>query len=244
MSHTALRRVMVRLLHDPALVDALHADPARTLADVDLTAAERGWLVATPRAAWATDPERPARVLAGLRDEYPVATTLAPDRTGAFFASTAFHDAVQTRGSLALALGAHLASAPDRAVAAVALVERAIAEVRRAPIAGADSGARLALAGHVALVRVPAGTLELLAAVRDGASRPPLGESHDAVLVVRDGDGASVESLPMALASLLAATPLARAELCALARRLGAEPGEGADIVDGLVRDGVLVWGP
>lgn len=244
MSHLALRRVMVRLLHDPTFADALYAEPAHALADVDVTADERAWLLATPRAAWATDPERPARVLAALRDEYPAATALAPERARAFFASAAFHAAVQGRGSLALALGTHLAAGPDRAAAAVACVERAIAVVRRAPAvddAPAPSGDTLALAAGAVVAHVPAGTLELLAAVRDGGPRPPLGDAEDALLVVRDGDGATVEALPAELASLLAATPLPRATLCALARRLGAEPGEDVGIVDGLVRDGVLV---
>jgi hypothetical protein len=249
MSHVALRRVMVRLLHDPRFVDALYADPARALADVDLTRAERDWLVATPRAAWGTDPERPARVLAALRDEYPVATALAPEHAQEFFASAPFHTAVQARGSLALALGDHLAAGLDRAAASVAVVERAIAAVRRAParrraaatVDEPTERAILRLAPHAALVQVPAGTLDVLTAVRAGTPPPALGDGEDAVLVLRDGDGATVEALPDALASLLAATPLGRDDLCALARRLGAEPGEDADIVDGLVRDGILV---
>ncbi|MCW5893357.1 MAG: hypothetical protein KIT14_22820 [bacterium] len=92
MSHLALQRVTVRLLHDPAFVAALYADPERALAGTDLEARERTWLLATPRAAWGTDRARPARVLAALRDEYPVATALAPARAAAFFRPPAFHD--------------------------------------------------------------------------------------------------------------------------------------------------------
>ncbi len=56
MSHAQLQRVVVRMLHDPELVDRVYADPDAALADVDLTADERSWLVAPDRRSWATDP--------------------------------------------------------------------------------------------------------------------------------------------------------------------------------------------
>ncbi|MCW5893358.1 MAG: hypothetical protein KIT14_22825 [bacterium] len=92
------------------------------------------------------------------------------------------------------------------------------------------------------MLRVPAGSLALLAAARAGTPLPPLGTDDEAVLAVRDGDGATLEPLDPALATLLetAATPQPRTTLCALARRLGAAPEEDAEIVDGLAADGLL----
>src|SRR5262249_43492594 len=90
MSHLALRRVMVRMLHDPAFTAAVYADPAHALAGVDLTTLERRWLAEAPPAAWRTDPERPARVLAALLDEFPGAAGRAPARVARFFTSEHF----------------------------------------------------------------------------------------------------------------------------------------------------------
>lgn len=245
MSHVALRRVVVRLLHDPGLVTALYADPARALAGVALTDAERGWLLAQPPAAWATDPERPERVLHALRDEYPVTTALVPERPRTFFASPAFHRAVQDRGSLAAAFGAHLGADGDARVACVAGIEAAIARVRRAPRPRPRADGRLRRTPWALVLAVPAGGVDAYAALRAGDRPAALGVGTVAALVVRaDAAGAvGVEEIPGALAGLLdaARTPQTHAALCALARALGAAADEDVEIVDGLVRDGLLV---
>lgn len=249
---------MIRLLHDPSFAARVHADPARALAGVDLTAVERAWLVAVPAAAWRTDPERPLRVFGALADEYPATCALAADHVAAFFASDEFHAAVQERGSLALAFGAHALRAADPRARAVASLEQAIASVRRAsrdsrpatpstdaPPAPAATD-RLRLAARVRVLHVPAGALALLAAARAGhAPLPELGAADEPVLVVAASADAevTVEPLTPALAALLerATGGASRAGLLATARTLGAGGNEDAEIVDGLVADGLLV---
>jgi hypothetical protein len=246
MSHQALRRVMIRLLHDPALVDAVHADVVGALADVDLTAEERGWLVAVPRAAWHTDAERPHRVLDALRDEFPASFALAPSRAEAFFRSLHFHAAVQTRGSLALAFGAHMAEDPDVRVTTVACLESATASVRRAPVRIASSPAgNLRLTPAARVVRVRRHGAALLAAVRERRTPPSLAPHDEVVLVLRVPDTAEVtiEPLPEGLAHVLARagaeTP--RARLVDLVRAAGAGATEADGIVDRLVADSILL---
>src|SRR5262249_18822347 len=151
---------MIRLLHDPVLAAALCDDPARALADVDLGADERAWLLATPPAAWRTDPARPDRVRHALAEEYPATLALDRARAASFFASPAFHRAVRGRGSWGLAFGDHLAGSGEARARVIARLERAIAEVRRAPrrrapAAPASLPARLRLAPWARVVCVP-----------------------------------------------------------------------------------------
>ncbi len=245
MSHTTLRRVVIRLLHDPAFVTATYAEPDRAFAGMALTDAERGWLLAQPRAAWSTDPERPKRVLRALLDEFPATTTLVPDRPAGFFQSAAFHRAVQERGSLAAAFAEHLGDGGDALVAGSARIEAAIARVRRAPRPRPRPDGRLRCTPWAAVVAVAAGGVDAYAAVREGRTPEPLGAGTDAVLVLRsDAAGVvGVEDISDALAGLLEAarTPQEHATLCAVARTLGAEAGEDADVVDDLVRDRLLL---
>ena len=245
MSHLALRRLMIRMLHDPHLVEAIHADPARALAGEEIDVAERRWLLATPRAAWATDPERPARVLAALLAEYPATARVARDRVADFFASAAFHRAVQERGSLAQALGEHLAGAPGPLGPALAQLEAAIARVRRAARAAPPSPpGSLRLAACAALLELPRGTLAAFTALRQGEDPPALAPGVEALLALRSAPGGdvTVEEIPEGLAAILrtAQEPAGRDALAAVAREHGAEPGEEGAILDGLVRDGLL----
>lgn len=137
MSAGALQRVAVRMLYDPALVEAVYADAARALADVELSAAERGWLTAPDRRRWLADPMRRSRGLQAVLEEFPVAGAVAARAHGlaaldGFFSAAAFHRSVQAGGSLALAFGDWLARFGG-AVAAFAALEGGVARVRRAP---------------------------------------------------------------------------------------------------------------
>jgi hypothetical protein len=246
MSHTSLRRVAVRLLHDEDLARALQDDPDRALAGVPLSPEERAWLLAVPRGAWRTDLERPRRVLAALRDEFPASCALAPARAATFLRSRHFHDAVQDRGSLAAAFGLHVAEDGDVRVVAVARLETATALVRRAPLRIAASPAgRLRLTPAGRIVHAARGAAALLAAVRDGRLHTTLGPAEEALLVLRQPATleVTIEPLSEALGELLgrATTAAPRAELEAVARSLGADPDEASAIVGGLVADDVLV---
>jgi hypothetical protein len=244
VSHLALRRVVVRLLHDPVFAAALAADPARALAGIDLDADERAWLLATPAAAWRTDPARPDRVLAALAAEFPATLALVPERARTFFASPSFHAAVQARGSLAAAFAEHLACEGGARVRAVARLEGAVAERRRARAGRAPRPGELRLAHHLAVVRVATGALDLLAALRAGTRGGGVGPGDEPVLVVVPPDGeATIEPLAPALAALLelARGGVSRSALTAEARRQGADPGEDDEIIDALISDRSLV---
>ena len=111
MSHRTLERVFVRMLFDPAFVEAVYADAGEALAGLDLEPDEVANVVGTDRRAWGHDPLRRLRTLRTLVDEFKASSTmiLAATRSigslDAFFSSRQFHDAVQYRGSLAGAFG-------------------------------------------------------------------------------------------------------------------------------------------
>lgn len=171
MSALHLQRVVVRMLYDPELVAQVFADPATALQDVDLTAAERTWLVQADRRAYAVDPLRRARTLTGLIEEFPVSVQNVVQQTGqlavldAFFGSPAFHACIQQRGSLALALGAYLGSPdclrhlPGYDCTPLVQIETALAHFRRQTTAAIPPAPGLTLAPTATLLTVPAGTL-------------------------------------------------------------------------------------
>jgi len=246
MSHTALRRLAIRLLHDPDLVDALHRNAGAVLGGLDFSDDERAWLLAVPPAAWRTDPHRPGRVLAAVRDEFPAAFAMAPGRAEGFFRSPHFHAAVQHRGSLAVAFGMHMAEDADVRVASIARLETATALVRRAPRRIPPSEpACLRLTPAARVLRERAGATEALAAVRAGRRHPGLGAHDQPVLVLRDAASGDVtmEHLSGELADLLlsAENPTSRAALTARVRETGAEPVDADAIVDELVAARILV---
>jgi hypothetical protein len=236
---------MIRMLHDSLLVEAIYTDPARALAAEEISGAERDWLLATPRAAWGTDPERPARVLAALLVEYPTTARVARERVATFFASSHFHRAVRERGSLAQALGEHLAEGSGPLPTALARLEAAIVRTRRAPrTAPASPPGSLRLVPHSTVLDLPCGTLAAFTALRQGEEPADLTAGVEALLVLRRAPAGDVtaEQLPVGLAAVLRAAerPAGREVLAAIAREHGADPGEAASILDGLVRDGLL----
>lgn len=247
MSHRDLQRVVVRLLHDPRFVQAMYRDPVRALDDAGLTIVERRWLLATPPPAWTTDPERPARVLAALREEFAVSTRGLSRDLGAFFASRAFHDAVQADGSLAAAFGAWLQEGAPPAVAACIALDAAVARVRRAPRHPvASPNTERALTPAAVVLSLPHGSLARYHALQRGEVTDTVVTSEpEALLVFRAParDEITIEELPEALAEILttAQTPCPRATLIERAQRLGADAAEAEAIIENLETDGLLL---
>ncbi len=268
MSAAAVQRVVVRMLYDPALVDAVYADSAAALADVALTPAQRAWLVAPDRRRWRADPHRRARALHALLEEYPAAGARVARIEGlgaldAFFSSAGFHRCVQGRGSLAEAFGDFL-GARGGPVGGVARLEQAIARVRRAPsrpITGASGDGpwrtapwidaflapATALADRQAVVAAlaahPQGTLAGLVDSTVGLPAAPAGSPEAGFLVERDAAGAvAVGDCSPALARLLAhRAPRDLPALQAALCALGAEGDEAAEVAADLLADGLLV---
>ncbi len=273
MSSLALQRVVVRMLFDPELVQAVYADPEDALAEVELNSRERNWLRQPDPRAWGTDRYRRSRGLQAVLEEFPCALAAgvgdgkALGRLDAFFSSQRFHRCIQERGSLALSFAAWcLQSAPEACfqtplARALLRLESGIARLRRRPSSRPAQGSRLRLAAHVALLTLPGGSLdayqrlcrelatrdpvaELLAGKRPGAGLSLLVQpdaEEQVLLEERDGQ-VGVELCNPGLAGLLrrAAEGCSRAQLCAAARALGAEPGEDLDVIADFVAQGLL----
>ena len=242
MSHLALQRVAVRMFYDPAFQAAVYRDSATALAGIDLSADERTWIAKPDPRAWRTDSGRRARSLVAMLQEYPASVAASEGGIAAldgFFSSKAFHICVQDGGSLADAFGWWLEKRGGLA-GDIAKLERAGAYLRRVRAPGLPRAGGVVKSAWIAMVGVPEGTLLAMKAATPAAAAT--GKAEENVLVVRDAAGAiSMEVLPDALAALLAATPCTRDELLAVARKLGADPGEDEEIVAGLLADGVLL---
>lgn len=250
----ALQRVIVRMLFDPAFADRVYG--GEPLPELDPRS--RALLLQVDRRAWGTDPHRRARALTALLEEFPASAALAGvERLDAFFSSPTFHRAIQSRQSLALCFGGWLESLAGP----VATLEGAVASARRdRPLRRGTPGPhrRLVRAPGVRVLRVPGGTLaryqhvaarlgpdplRALAHGRFSLGRLPPLLDQEILLVERSEKGnVQIGEIPDALAELVeaAAQPRSRAELLDEARRLGADPGDDAEIVDGLVGDGLL----
>jgi len=247
VSHVALRRVVIRLLHDATLVEQLGRDPDQALRGVHLTPDERRALLAVPPAGWRTDPDRAARALRALHDELPATFALAGPAATAVLASPEFHSAIQDRGSLALACGAFLERTGTPLVREIARLETAIAQVRRAPRRAQPSPAgTLRLTPRAAVVVGRIGAVASLQAVREG--RPPedlLEHGHEAHLVVRAAEGLAVtlEHLDEGILTMLQAAqlPCGRHALVRAAAELGATLDEAEAALRSLQEDGLLV---
>lgn len=114
MSHHTLQKLVVRLLFDAHFVARFYDQPEQTLAEFDLTTAERAQLLAVDRRAWGYDELRQRRTLRTLVEEFKISTTIILSETRSlaslerFFASALFHRAVQERGSLGMAFAEFL----------------------------------------------------------------------------------------------------------------------------------------
>lgn len=265
MSHTALQRVIVRMLYDPQLVSRVFANPASALANEDITEEEGNWLVQTDRRAYDVDTLRRARTLTALVEEYPVSCQSWVTQAGTtdalelFFSKSEFHDCVQSRGSLALAFGDYLLGAdlvrlcPE--LRAFTTLEQHIAMLRRAkPIKKVSN--TLCLASRTAVFSLPEGAIFNYQIILDALNQHPEGlvagalkskttqgtiptKGTEWVLASNTGT-INLEILPDALAELLIALPLERSLLEQRASSLGATADEAREIITELIDDGVI----
>jgi hypothetical protein len=243
----ALRHAMARMLYDPAYVRRVHAGPLPGLVE-----AERALLLQVDRRAWGTDRYRRSRAVQALIEEYPVtAAVLGVKGVDAFFSSEAFGRVLTKRGSLALDFG----SWAEPRAGAVARLERSVAAARRGE---RSAGPGLVTRPGVEPLMLPDGVLGFYAAQREALGADPVaalaqgrpkvnppaqGEGEDALLIERDDQGqVQVGGGSPALVRLLAflTTPRSREAALGHARRLGCDPGEDAEVVDGLIEDGLV----
>lgn len=249
---------------DPRRVQAalvcMHFDPAyaaevrgaRPLAE--LAPRERALLRDLDPRALATDHYRRARAVQALLDEYPVsAAVLGVPAVDAFFSTPAFRACVFEPGSMALAFGTwlgHQADGPGQ-------IEAAIARVRRPSPA---PGPGIACAPRLAPLLAPEGSLAFYEATRAALGPdpvaalaaaglptrepPPRSQRREALLVEADAAGAIAlggASEPLVRLLLFAARARPRDALAREAVRLGAAPGEAAELLDSLLAEGLLV---
>lgn len=107
MSYHTLQKLVVRMLFDEEFTASVYADAEQSLAEFDLTEAERSQLIGVDRRAWRYDGLMKRRTLRTLAEEFKISTTIILAETRslasleAFFSSRFFHSAIQQRGSLA-----------------------------------------------------------------------------------------------------------------------------------------------
>lgn len=247
MSRLGLQRVIVRMLYDPAFADRVYEEGAP-----EITAEERGWIVTADRRAWRADPHRRARSLAALLEEYPATAAQSgdPRALDAFFSSARFHATIRDGESLAISFGEWLAEEPSRRE--IATLETAVARARRAR--RRKPGDRLALPAGAALLQTREGLLERYETVlralgsdpvpallerKPPPDLPPWSNDLQWLLVVPG----AIHPLPPPLARAVAPAgePMTREQILTRLREEGAEEGDDVEILEELVRDGILV---
>ncbi|MEC9073079.1 MAG: hypothetical protein VX938_11885, partial [Myxococcota bacterium] len=195
----------------------------------------------------------------------------AAARLDGFFSSDRFHEAIQSRASLAPTFGDWWRMDCNeghwpRATPCLLDIETCITELRRAinPDHGAPhSPARGEVMLHpgVGLLSLPTGALNLYGhvlnamgpsrsldpVIRGEVSLPSLPsvdlDQEETVLIDPFSDNGGVGPVDDSLADLLrmAEVPIAREALFDGMLKLGAEPGEQTEILEGLMLDGLLV---
>lgn len=176
-AHLRAQAALVRMIYDPGFAAAVKAAPRAVLAGLPAALADE--LGAVDPRALRRDVDWRERTLGLLCEELPAATTLAlAERREValllgFYASAAFHEAVEEDRPWVLALGAYLEERLAEGVltwpatAAVLALELASARARRAgaePALHTGSRERLRCARGVEPVEVPAGALAALQA--------------------------------------------------------------------------------
>lgn len=246
-----VQQVLVAMLFDPDFAARVQG----TGEVPELSDRERALLRDIDPRALQTDPHRRARAVHVLVEELPVtAAVLGAPAIEAFFGSPELRAGLLRRAAMTASFAAWLG---DRALG-VGRLEAAMAAVRRAE---APTGEGIRCAPSVRGLVVPANTLELYLRVREElrpdpvhalahwGKRPrpsPPRRGAQYLLVERRTDGSldlGTASEPLVRLLVLAETPRTRAEVEAEAVRLGAEPAEAAELVEGLVADGLL-WAP
>jgi hypothetical protein len=249
MNLHALQSTVVRLMVDPALVEALHR--GEQIAGLD--DASLAMLRAVDPRAWGVDVHRRARLLTTILEESTATVAiLGVDAADRFFASPAFARVVTDYGAM---VPAFLRWA-QREVGPIAELEGAIALARRRV---PREGSGLVRAPGVEVIWVskdtldgynkvqallPGGVAALVRGVRAPKPRPGRGEEGWIITSTPEGEvsigGASRPTIRLLL-SCDAGRPLP--DIVATARKLGA----GADaqsVVADLVNDGLLVANP
>lgn len=243
-----VQQALVAMLFDPAFAALVRAGSVPELSE-----RERALLCEVDPRALATDPHRLARALHVLVEELPVtAAVLGLGVVEGFFASAEFRAGLFARASMTASFGAWLG---ERALG-VGRLEVAMAALRRPP--APQSFAGLACSPHVRGLVVPANTLAFYLRVKGqlqpdpvralagwgGRPRPsPPRRGTEGLLVERRADGSldlGTASAPLVRLLMFAEEPARRTAVEAEAVRLGAAPHEAAELVDGLVADGLL----
>jgi hypothetical protein len=210
-----------------------------------------------PRAL-ATDELRRARAVHAIVDEYPVcAALLGLDVVDRYFSSAAFRSCVFERGSMALCFGRGYLDGQRRAQG-VGAIETAMAIARRGDQTRVASSGELVRAPGVEVVVTAAGMLAFYERVRQRLGPQPLEtlaqrrkpwpetppkRGREYLLIEAKPDGLALGTASRELVELLreAAVARPRDELARMAVTLGAEPHEADELLDDLVRDGLLV---
>ena len=256
MNHRLVQRRLFRMQLDPGFAARLRAGEASAIAG--LGEREQRVLAGADAVAIAADRDgrRRAQFLQNVTGEFALACA-AGISADAFPSSPELHAAVESNASLPLAFAAYAERCCPGNAAARALValECALARARRAPTPSLPTG-QLALAPGAVLRDCSAGTLDLAervtAALQRGVSVPKLRVD------VRGRETLMIRSEPArtpfglrSVAAERATAELTRllealaqpCDLAELARRLGEPEAELAEVVDGLVSDGIAVRG-
>ncbi len=267
MSFLTVERFVVRLLHDPALLDEIRHNPERVLGLDTLNAEELGWLYNTDERALRADPHRPARALQALLEEFPVSAALAapgvPEQLIVFFRSENFHRAIHTRQFLYEGFGDYLEQYGTGNAQIIVPLERAIGKARRTastpgkpvpkgsmqtrpgvlPLCLEERALPLYQVLRSQLFDSSKGLIEALQAHTQHAMPKHLGGENWTLIEADENGNTALGTAPKALCQLLlrAQEPTPRSELLNRALELGAEsPEEASELLEHLQDENLL----